>query len=81
LESLGGVPLDLLGGNLVLSVDPPSEDVLLLEKLLFLLEELLVADVELGPRFLLQALGLSQGDRFLSVILEPRVELIIQELP
>lgn len=71
MESLGGVPLDLLGGYLVLSVDPPSEDVLLLEELLLLLEELLVADVELGPRFLLQALGFSQGDRFLSVILEP----------
>jgi hypothetical protein len=71
LESLGGVSLDLLGGYLVLSVDPPSEDVLLLEELLLLLEELLVANVELGPRFLLQALGFSQGDRFLSVIFEP----------
>ena len=71
MESLGGVSLDLLGGYLVLSVDPPSEDVLLLEELLLLLEELLVANVELGPRFLLQALGFSQGDRFLSVIFEP----------
>ena len=45
MESLGGVPLDLLGGYLVLSVDPPSEDVLLLDELLFLLELSLICFV------------------------------------
>lgn len=50
LEGLGGVALDPLGLDLVLGVDSPLEDVLLLEELLLLLHELLEASVVLAAR-------------------------------
>lgn len=59
LESLGRVPLDLLSSDLVLSVNPPSQDVLLLEELLFLLQKLLIPCLKLGLGLFLQRLSLS----------------------
>jgi hypothetical protein len=61
LEGLGGVFLDALGFNLILSVDSPGQHILLLEKLLFLLEKLLIADFEFVARLPLQTLSLSEG--------------------
>jgi hypothetical protein len=80
LEGLHGVPLDPLGLNLVLGVDPPREYILLLEQLLLLLHQLLEHLLILPPRLLLETLGFPEGDSLLPVEFEPGVELVVEDL-
>lgn len=80
LESLGRISLDLLGSDLIFIVYPPCDNVLLLEKFLLLLQELLVPSLKFDFGFFLQTLSLTEGNRFLAMVLKPRIQLVVQEL-
>ena len=60
LEGLGGVTFNFFSLDLVLSVDSPLKDVLLLEELLLLLHEFLEASIVLAARDGLQTTGFPQ---------------------
>ena len=77
LEGKLRVSFDSLSFDLILSVYPPCQHVLLLEKFLFLLEKLSETKIILLSGFFLEALRLSECDRLLAVILEPGVKLVV----
>jgi hypothetical protein len=80
LESLLRVLLHSLSFNLILGVYSPLEDILLLEKLLFLFHQLGELSIVLLVRLLLKTLSLSQGDCLLTMVLEPGTQLVVEHL-